>query len=125
LTGTWGLFGSRGFSNPPYGPFVPRLLAVARAEAMTVCGATGFASTLLLPNRANASFRAHILGGASELLYCDKRLIFYEHGAPRINPKTGKADGALFDSIVVRFLPGHVGPPRVGIWEVPVHGQRL
>lgn len=113
----WWHHGRNGYSNPPYGPFVQDMLAQAKSQAKL-----GFTTTLLLPMRVTKAFQRHVLNGASELLFCDKRIIFNENGAPRINPKTGKPDPAMFDSIIVRYTPGHVGPPRVGIWEVPPHG---
>lgn len=117
LAGAWQRFGSRGYSNPPYGPFVQQMLLTAYLEAL--CG--DFATTLLLPMRVTEAFRKWVLRGAAELLFCDKRITFWENGAPRINPRTGKPDSALFDSIVVRYVPGHEGPPEVGEWAVPVH----
>lgn len=118
LVVAWHRYGKNGYSNPPYGNFVPPMLWKAKREA-----ALGCASTLLLPMRVTKGFKDHVLNGASDLLFCDKRLIFYENGAPRLNPKTGKPDSAMFDSIVVRYTPGHHGQPRVGIWEVPAHGK--
>ena len=116
LVASWIQYGRSGYSNPPYGPFIQRLLPWAKAQA-----SRGFASTFLLPMRATKAFRLHILHGAAELLFCDKRITFWEYGAPRLNPRTGKPDGALFDSIVVRYLPEHIRSPRVGVWVVPPH----
>lgn len=118
LTAAWHTYGRNGYSNPPYGSFVPHMLRKAALEA-----ARGFTSTLLLPMRVTKAFHQHVLSGASELLFCDKRLIFYENGAPRLNPKTGKPDAAMFDSIVVRYQPGVYACPRVGVWRVPAHGK--
>lgn len=116
LSAFWALYGRTGYSNPPYGPFVKRLLEKAKLQARD-----GFTSTLLLPLRVTRAFREQILVGSSELLFCDRRITFYENGAPRVNPKTGRPDGALFDSIIVRYQPDHLGPPRVGVWCVPSH----
>lgn len=116
LTAKWHRFGRRGYSNPPYGPFVQKLLAKAKAEAQHE-----FVSVLLLPMRVTVAFRAHVLSGAAQLLFCDKRLTFWENGAPRINPKTGKADPAVFDSILVVYRPGICQRPMVGEWHVPPH----
>lgn len=117
LSAHWTTFGRNGYSNPPYGPFIQRLLPRAKAFA-----AEGFTTTLLLPLRVTKAFKAHILNGASELLFCDKRLVFWENGAPRLNPKTGKPDCALFDSIIVRYLAfGANRTPRVDVWHVPPH----
>jgi hypothetical protein len=121
LEATWARpWRQSGFSNPPYGRFIASILAKARRESEC-----GFESTFLIPMRVTAAFRKHILGAASELLFCDKRLVFFENGAPRINPKTGKPDGALFDSVIVRFRPGRT-LLHVGEWKVPPHapGQR-
>ncbi len=118
LSGGWGRFGLRGYSNPPYGSFVPKLLTVAAAQAEA-----GFESTILLPMRVTRAFHSMVLGRASELLFCDRRLVFYENGLPRMNPKTGKADCAMFDSIIVRYqwpVRRPDVPLRVGSWRVPV-----
>lgn len=121
LLADWRFWGVNGYSNPPYGPFIQKVLPIAKQQA-----ASGFASTFLLPLRVTKAFKAHILNGASDLLFCDKRLVFWENGAPRLNPKTGKPDCALFDSIVVRYQPGDwSNGPRVGIWEVPPHATVL
>ena len=135
LTARWRDFGSRGYTNPPYGrSFVPQLLAKAALEA-----SEGFDTTLLLPLRVTQAFRQWIIGYASTLYYCDRRICFWEDGHPRWNAKKlnppcltcegtgsldivtcpdcvgsgtrGKEHGkrvpdpAMFDSIVVRFDP--------------------
>lgn len=117
LIADWMEHGRCGYSNPPYGPFVQKILAKANAEAVS-----GFTTVLLLPMRVTKAFKTHILHGASELLFCDKRIVFWENGAPRLNPKTGKPDCALFDSIVVVYRPDHRRtPPTIGEWHVPPH----
>lgn len=126
LVAPWSLFGTRGYSNPPYGPFVQKLLEKAKREA-----AKGFASTLLLPMRVTAAFKQHVLKrgeaiGASDLLFCDSRLTFFEHGLPRLNEKQfhyhqrAVGDPAMFDSIIVRFTPGATAF-NVDTWHVPPH----
>lgn len=117
LSAFWALYGRTGYSNPPYGHFVKHLLDKAKLQARN----DGFTSTLLLPLRVTRAFRRHVLDGASELFFCDRRITFYENGKPRINPRTGRADGALFDSIIVRYRPDHIGQPRVDEWHVPSH----
>ena len=120
LKANWRAYGQNGFANPPYGPFVGLILAWAKVEAKL-----GFASTLLLPVRATKAFHAHVLHGASELLFCDRRIAFWEHGKPKLDPKTKKPTGALFDSMIVRFAPGmRFSPPRVGSWKVPPHDKK-
>lgn len=116
LTADWFFRAYNGFSNPPYGIFIQRILPIAKIWA-----ARGCASTFLLPLRVTKAFKAHILHGASDLLFCDKRLVFWENGAPRLNPKTGKPDSALFDSIIVCYRPGVWDRPRIGEWHVPNH----
>lgn len=111
-----------GFSNPPYGPFVVRLLFYAKDYAI----GAGFSSTLLLPMRVTKAFKAHILKGAAQLLFCDSRITFFENGVPRLNEKAFKAgkataDPAVFDSIIVRYLPGVYEVPSIGVWHVPKH----
>lgn len=120
LTAMWHYYGLSGYSNPPYGPFIQRLLGHAKSEARL----KEFRSTLLLPMRVTKAFKAHILNGASDLLFCDARIPFFENGLPRLNEKQwrekGKAvaDAAVFDSIVVRYQPGSWPQPRVGIFEM-------
>jgi hypothetical protein len=121
LTAIWNMHGRNGYSNPPYGPFVARMLERARYWA-----SQDFRSTLLLPMRVTIAFRAHILPAATDLLFCSSRLYFFEDGAPRLNEKNwikhgrATADSALFDSIVVRFGPGRTSL-NVGEWKVPDH----
>lgn len=113
-----------GFSNPPYGAFVQEVLARAHAQARLY----RFTSVLLLPMRVTVAFRRHVLRGASQLLFCNQRLIFWENGAPRINPETGKPDGAMFDSIVVVFRAranASSRPPLVGEWTAPTTAQQI
>lgn len=122
----WPACGRRnGYSNPPYGPFIQKLLAVAKGWAKPGDYHDGFTTTLLLPMRVTKAFKAHVLDGASELLFCDSRLTFFENGLPRLNEanfRKGKAtaDPAVFDSIIVRYVPG-MTELRVGVWEVPKH----
>jgi hypothetical protein len=119
LVSEWHLHGRNGYCNPPYGAFVQRLLPVARAQAVL-----GVTTTLLLPMRVTKAFKLHILAGAAELFFCDQRLVFFEEGAPRISfDKKGRPrpDTAMFDSVVVRYKPRHIGGPRVGVWQAPKH----
>lgn len=113
---TWALYGTKGYSNPPYGPFVPRLLETAKREAREF----RFTSVLLLPLRVTRAFRASVLNGAADLLFCDKRITFWEHGAPRVSPD-GRTAPALFDSIIVIYRPGLWHAPGLGVWQVPPH----
>lgn len=132
LVADWTTWGTRGYSNPPYGPFIQHLLPHAKAMA-----ANGFASTLLLPLRITKAFKRHVLPfaeaiGASDLLLCDTRLTFFENGTPRLNEakfdKRGKkgqllkasTDPAVFDSIIVRYRPGATRL-NVDTWHVPKH----
>ena len=120
LTAKWRDFGKSGYSNPPYGPFIQRLLPHALHEAFNM----GFETTLLLPMRVTKAFKAYVLKGASDLLFCDTRLTFFENGLPRLNEKNFQergrvvADPAVFDSIIVRYRP-NVTTLNVGIWHVP------
>lgn len=121
LAADWRSHGDGGYSNPPYGPFIQQMLARAKRWADE-----GFDATLLLPMRVTKAFKAHILKGASDLLFCDSRLTFFENGIPRLNEKQWRehgravADPAVFDSIIVRFRPGGHSL-NVGIWNVPKH----
>lgn len=127
LTANWLAHGNNGYSNPPYGPFVQKLLMRARLLA----GSRGFTSTLLLPMRVTKAFKSEVLKhgkdvGASDLLFCDSRITFFEDGLPRLNKeqwrKFGKAvpDPAMFDSIIVRYTPG-AQTFNVDTWKVPPH----
>lgn len=120
-----------GYSNPPYGPFIQKMLARAKYWA-----GEGFSSTLLLPMRVTGAFKAHVLKGASELLFCDTRLTFFENGVPRLNEKKygkrGKkgqllkvpTDPAIFDSIIVRYEP-RADNLFVDVWKVPKHVTKI
>jgi hypothetical protein len=112
--GDWSAFMvDNGYSNPPYGPFVGKMLAAAKANAKHC----DFTSTLLLPMRVTKAFKAHVLDGASDLIFPDRRLTFFENGVPR----KIRADPALFDSILVRYAPGAPSSPRLSVWKVPTH----
>jgi hypothetical protein len=124
LVANWTDYGRRGYSNPVYGPFTARMLAKAKAEAHK-----GFSSDLLLPMRVTNAFRMNVLRGATQIMFCDKRICFWENGAPRLNVKAWRVygqlrpDPALFDSIIVSFRP-YTKPdksPLIGEYHVPVH----
>lgn len=114
LSADWRAYGRTGYSNPPYGAFVADMLAQAKRQS-----AKGFKSTLLLPMRVTKAFLRDVLDGASELHFSDRRLIFWENGAPRLNPKSRKPDAAMFDSIIVRYLKDASSRPSVHIWHAP------
>lgn len=124
LTTEWHRWAGCGYSNPPYGPFIQKLLPKAKTEALK-----GFTSVLLLPMRVTKAFKAHVLDGASALLFCDSRITFFEDSIPRLNEKHWRehqkavADPAVFDSIVVVYRPeaNFVARPTIGIWNVPKH----
>lgn len=108
-----------GFSNPPYGPFIPKILTKAIAERER-----GFTSVFLLPMRAAKWYQDLVIPYYSELWHCASRLTFLYQGAPRLNPKTNKPDGALFDSIIVVYKPydrstWELFPPpqRPNVWD--------
>jgi hypothetical protein len=117
----WSAHGFDGFSNPPYGPFIRSILEKAIEQK-----ARGFTSVFLIPLRITKAFQRFALaeGTAAEIWFADKRLVFFEDGAPRISfDKRGKPrpDAALFDSCLVVYRPGHTGRPAVGLWTVPAH----
>lgn len=121
LSVDWSLYGKRGYSNPPYGTFVPKLLKKAKEQS-----AKGFSSVILLPLRVTVAFKEYVLNGASRLLFCDKRICFWENGHPRWNKKglekgQQRPDPALFDSILVVYEALGVGALKVGVWKVPPH----
>jgi phage N-6-adenine-methyltransferase len=114
--------GGKMFDNPPYGAFAARILEKAAAEAKK-----GQGSVHLLPMRATKAFHRYVLGRAATVLFCDKRIAFFENGRPRLNAKTGHPDAALFDSIVVIFQPRRKGKrvfTRMGTYHVPEHVKR-
>ena len=120
LEAPWEHFGKTVFwINPPYGKMVPTLLCKARVNAAYY----GCTTVFLLPMRATRAFHEYILEGATELRFCDKRLTFWENGAPRVNPRTGRPDPAPFDSILVVYRPSHgrIMTPTVSTWHVPAH----
>lgn len=124
LEADWCACGRRsGYSNPPYGPFIQKIL-----ERAKYWHRQGFSSTLLLPMRVTKAFKAHVLDGSTELLFCDSRLTFFENGVPRLNEKQWRehgravADPAVFDSIIVRYQAGVSRSAfRVDLWKVPKH----
>lgn len=123
LVADWHAYGKHGYSNPPYGPFVQKMLAKAVEQKER-----GFATTLLLPMRVTNAFKEYVIGHASDLLFCSSRITFSENGLPRLNAKQaakGKkvGDPAMFDSIIVRFYPG-ASPLDVNMWHVPPHVTR-
>ena len=61
-----------GFANPPYGAFVPRILANAVEEQRN-----GFLSVFLLPARINRTFKDLIVFHAHEVRFVDERVTFY------------------------------------------------
>lgn len=102
---TTGGRGSVGFSNPPYGRFIPLIMEKAYAEAQS-----GFTSVFLLPNRVTRWYK-NAMRHASEIRIVDERIAFWEDGHPRWNAKilreTGAKvpDPAMFDSCIVVVRP--------------------
>jgi hypothetical protein len=117
-----GMRARSGYSNPVYGPFVQRFLPICADEAER-----DFRSTLLLPMRVTKAFKDWVMGHASHVLLCDKRLVFFENGVPRINyDKRGvpHASPSLFDSMIVIFAPREPGEritPTFEMYNVPPH----
>lgn len=79
-----------GFSNPPYGDFIPKILKKAIEEREK-----GFTSVFLLPMRAAGWFRDLVLPYYSELWYCSERIVFHYQGTPR--PSAGVKVKAMLD----------------------------
>ncbi len=89
-----------GFGNPVYGAdFVQWYLTAALMQFRE----HSVNSVHLLPMRASSWFQDLVLPHYSALWYVKERIEFLLHGRPRVNPRTGKGDSALFDSIVVIF----------------------
>lgn len=94
-----------GFCNPPYGPFIPKILDKAIAESKL-----GFTTVFLLPNRVTKWYK-RAMREASEIRICDERIAFWEDGHPRWNAKIKAEenrlvpDPAMFDSCIVIIRP--------------------
>lgn len=122
----WHRHGTAGFSNPPYGDFLKLVLAKAAYEAW----ANAFTSVHLLPLRLNAALRTAIFGSeqVSHWLFPDKRIAFWENGAPRMgrDKRSGvmRPMPALFDSTILVFGPGTHVTPKIGEWKVPTTTKR-
>jgi hypothetical protein len=102
-----------GFCNPPYGRFISRILPHAFGLGIMF----NVRSVFLLPLRITHVFQRYAITGGADIYLCTRRLIFWEAGAPRLNPTTGKPDVALFDSCVVVY--GGTTSGRVRLWEPP------
>ena len=101
--------------------FVAKMLETAREQAVL-----GFETTLLLPVRITNAFRQYVMRGADSIWLADKRLVFFENGVPRCSKdKRGvwHPDPAMFDSMIVRYVPGTDldARPRLHEWKVPAH----
>lgn len=126
-----------GYANPIYDyKFINELIPLCALAARK----KGFSSTLLLPLRTTSAWwnflitNQHNEEGAAVIAFCDKRITFYEHGAPRWNAKAlakGKyrPDSAVFDSVVVHFS---AAPPagldkstNFDLWDVPPHVPKI
>lgn len=118
LAADWHLYGRTGFSNPPYGRFLRDVLAKAADEAQL-----GFQSVHLIPMRMTVPVRQALFrsGRVSDWLIPDRRITFYENGAPRLDAR-GTPMPALFDSTILVFSPGtYFSAPVVREWKVPSH----
>lgn len=118
MTVPWMDYGSVGFSNPPYGAFLAGVLRAAVNEAK----ANGFVSVHLLPLRLTKIMRDVIFRSEAleQWLIPDKRITFFENGAPRLDAK-GTPMPAMFDSTILVIGPYGKRVPRVGEWHVPDH----
>lgn len=114
----WSKYARNAFGNPPYGKFVAKMLPYAKAMSVYGCD-----STLLLPVRITKAFNDHVMAGAAQVYFCDKRIIFNENGKPRLDAK-GHPAPAMFDSMIVRYIHGyHNQRPQFDLWRVPPHGR--
>lgn len=73
---------TRGFSNPPYGKFIERILRKAVEDA-----AHGFTSVFLLPMRASSWYTEIVLVHATHLWHLEPRLTFWYNGQPKPTAK--------------------------------------
>jgi phage N-6-adenine-methyltransferase len=117
LTVDWVAYGEAGFSNPPYGRFIRKVLAKAVEQAQC-----GFTSVHLIPHRMTVPVRQALFRSKSvrEWLIPSSRITFFENGKPRLDSK-GNPMPALFDSTILVFSPGVWETPRVREWKVPDH----
>lgn len=102
LMADWHTANSPGFSNPPYGAFIPLILRKAIEETKQ-----GFTSVFLLPLRAAATkagwYCNLVLPFADEVRHTP-RITFNYQGKPKTDAK-GRPVTALFDSILVVYRP--------------------
>lgn len=117
LAAKWSAYGGTGFWNPPYGRFLKRVLQKAEIEARM-----GFRSVGLIPLRMTRPLRAALFDSATveQWLFPNKRITFYENGAPRLDAQ-GRPMPAVFDSTIVVFGPHARCQPLVAEWRVPKH----
>lgn len=106
LTCNWNSYPHRiavGFSNPPYGAFVPKILSKAVQEYKQ-----GFTSVFLLPVRISGWYRDLVLPFADEVRHIP-RVKFWYKGVPKLvlNKRTGQMEHmqAIFDSMIVVYRP--------------------
>lgn len=116
LTTQWRHWGEVGFANPPYGRFLRAALGRAMYEAKH------FRSVFLIPLRLTVPVRSAVFRSRTveQWLFPDKRITFYENGAPRCDSK-GRPMPALFDSTLLVFGPDAKSQPTIREWKVPKH----
>lgn len=105
-----------GFSNPPYGSFIPKILKKALEERDK-----GFTSVFLLPNRAAGWFQDLVIPYYSELWFCEERIPFWYQGKPRPNAvvtptKIHLGDGRIRASQYEGFKPCLIARQQL-TWE--------
>ncbi len=65
------------------------------------------------------------MDGAAEVLLADRRLYFFENGHPKLDSYGGPC-AAMFDSMIVRYLPGHYPDgPKLKLWKAPTPEAQL
>jgi hypothetical protein len=116
---TWIGPGGVGYSNPPYGTFVKQILPIAHGAAQYL----GTRTVFLLPLRLTKAFTTFAVSPLADVWLCTHRLVFWEAGAPRVNPRTGRPDVALFDSVVVTF--GGTASGRIRTWDPPMFKEMM
>lgn len=118
LQTNWSHYGHAGFCNPVYDtPFMRRMFRHARTLALE----TAFRTVFLVPFRLSVVKVAYFELGAA-IWVCDRRITFYEHGAPRFDAK-GRPMPSVFDSCLVLFERKGLRAPAsaLGLYQVPEH----
>jgi hypothetical protein len=125
FTAEWMTYARTGFANPVYGTAFLRPLYRRCCEFADL----GFTTTVFVPFRWNKLTRDVVFNGLAQMWICDKRITFWQDGAPRFDKK-GDPMPAMFDQCILQF--GGVKTPTerailksegavIRRWSVPDH----